>query len=199
MTPVNSLLAVLALLVTLNIRAQGNLVQNGSFETYVGVPYSVPPWTPAPSLLLNWSNAPNGKNYAYVDMISQEVRTTPGLFYSLSFFAASDLYVNPIATIEVSWGDARLPPFATVPRRYNPNVNRYDQIVWEKFTVDGLMATLDRTVLGITAINGSSILLDDVRLISVPEPTSLVLFGFGACVGVTAIKWRRSQISHKSG
>jgi hypothetical protein len=199
-TPVKRPFSVLALLVvTTNLCAQTNVVQNGSFETYISVPYSVAPWTPTPSLNVNWWNAPNGKNYAYIDTTSQEVRTTPGLFYSLSFFTASDLLVNPVGTIQISWGNATLPSLSTVPHPYNPNVNRSDQIVWEHFTVDGLMATSDRTTLGFTATNGSMLFIDDVRLISVPEPTSLALFGFGASIFANAVKRRRNQISQKSG
>src|SRR4051812_37648173 len=79
------------LFLVVKVHGQSNLVQNGSFETYIAIPYSVSPWTPAPSLNLKWSNAPNGQNYANILTLSQDVHTVAGLSYSLSFNAAADL------------------------------------------------------------------------------------------------------------
>src|SRR5688500_8972576 len=75
--------ARLALFLSASAHAQANLIQNGSFETYIAVPHRVPPWTPAPSLNVGWSNAPDGRNYAHIETLSQDVSTVPGLFYAL--------------------------------------------------------------------------------------------------------------------
>jgi hypothetical protein len=176
--------AAIAIIQTLY--AQGNLVRNGSFES------DFADWTPVPSAILSrWPNAPQGDNFALVNRIAQQIPTQPGQAYTLSFYAAADLFISQTATIQVTWGDLPLSPFSTTPRVYNEQVNRFEQVVFEKFTINNLTAQSTSAALQIETLLNSQIVIDDIRLIPVPEPsTAAVLF-----VGAIALAF---QIRRKS-
>jgi hypothetical protein len=176
--------AAIAIIETLY--AQGNLVRNGSFEN------DFADWTPVPSAILSrWPNAPHGDNFALVNRIAQQIPTQPGQAYTLSFYAAADLFISQTATIQVTWGDLPLSPFSTTPRVYNEQINRFEQVVFEKFTINNLTAPSTSASLQIESLLNSQIVIDDIRLIPVPEPsTAAVLF-----VGAIALAF---QIRRKS-
>lgn len=161
---------------------QPNLVQNGSFELITvvpGVETRARPWFGNLSYNENWDNAPDGHDYAQIGYAYQDVSVVADSTYSLTFWAAADLYVSPSATIDVQWGNENAGLFVTEPHSYNSGINRYEQIVWQQFTVPSLMANSSLERLEFQAIDGSQLLLDDVRLNLVPEPSSVAMFGVG--------------------
>ena len=156
--------------------AEQSIVQNGSFEQVLYVPLRIPPWDPVRwgALLGNWGNAPDGVNYIFVDAIYQDLHTTFGQQYTLSFNVAADLFSEPSAQVSVFWGGQSLATFVTQPHGYNPEVNRYEQIVWESFSLP-LTANDLTTRLEFQSANGVSYLFDNVRVEVVPEPSVVSL------------------------
>src|SRR5207237_1175088 len=112
----------------------------------------------------------DGGNYAEIGAISQTVYTTPGRTYTLSFYAAGDLYEGQTSTVAVDWAGHTVATFTTQPHPYDPQVNRFLQIVWEKFSTT-VSAVSSSTALTIHSIN-SGLLLDDVVLAVPPTITS---------------------------
>jgi len=145
-------------------------VRNGSFELTdsFGDPID---WALAGSWNLGWPNAPDGGNYAEIGGISQSVYTTPGRTYTLSFYAAGDLYQSSTSTVAVDWGGQTVGTFTTQPHPYDPEENRFLQLVWEKFTTT-VTAVASSTVLTIRSTNNTGLLLDDVRILVVPPTIS---------------------------
>jgi hypothetical protein len=167
-------------------RAQ-NIVQNGSFEHYTSVPLAIEPWVPVKwdALLGNWDNAPDGVNYILVNTIYQDLHTVAGQSYKLSFDVAADLYMQPSAHVIVSWGGQSLMTAVTPGEPYDPQQNRYEQIVWNFFSTP-VTATGPLTRLQFTSADNISYLFDDVRVTVVPEP-SLVSLWVG---GVLLAGWK---------
>lgn len=156
--------------------AQGSIAQNGSFETVGNRPLRVDPWVPVSwsALLGNWSNAPDGVNYILVDTIYQDLTTSLGQQYMVSFHGAADLYSGPTAQIRALWNGSVAATFSTQPHTYNPQVNRYEQIVWEAFSFSVMAGGLN-TRLEFQSANGIDYLFDNVRVVAVPEPSALSL------------------------
>jgi hypothetical protein len=149
-----------------------NIVRNGSFEStdLYGEPLY---WSPV-GMLLGWENAPDGRNYAYVGSVSQTLATTPGQSYTLSCYAAGDLYASSTSTLEVDWGGHATADFTTQSHPYNSGVNRYLQIVWQRFSVT-VTANSSSTPLTFQAINNTGLLLDYVQVVPVPEPSTTTI------------------------
>ncbi|HEY2952269.1 MAG TPA: hypothetical protein VGK40_06795 [Verrucomicrobiae bacterium] len=153
-------------------RAQ-NLVQNGSFEFFSSVPFSMPPWGFVNiSLCVGFLNAPDGRNWATLGSVYQDISTQPGQSYLLSFAAACDAYNQPLADIAAVWAgnDALVVTTQPLPPE-NPGVGRYDQLVWEHFSTTVVASTMVSR-LSIGSPHSHVFHLDDVRLIPVPEPAS---------------------------
>ena len=153
-----------------------NLVQNGSFEQVTYNPLRVNPWVAVSwqALLLNWDNAPDGVNYILVSTIYQDLNTLPGQAYTLSFDVAADLYSEPSAHVDVLWGGQTLTQVVTQPHAYDPQQNRYEQAVWELFSMP-LSASAPTTRLEFQSANGVAYLFDNVRVTVVPEPPCVSL------------------------
>jgi len=186
---INSMHRLLALLtgsftaLGLSAHAQLNLVQNGSFEVITVVPgieTRARPWQGELSYNTGWANSPDGRNFAHIGTVYQDIPTAPGQIYGLSFWVAADLYVQSTGTAVVRWGNEDVASWVTQPHPYDPGINRYEQIVWERVDIAPLLATGPMTRLELLAADNSLLLLDDVRLIQVPEPasTTLVLTGW---------------------
>src|SRR5262245_60155413 len=172
------IIGCLVLASVLGTEAQTNLVQNGSFEVITvvpGVETRARPWFGITSYNENWDNAPDGVNYANITDVYQDISLTPGQSYTLSFWAAADLYLGVTATFDVRWGGTDVAGFITQPHPYDPGINRDEQIVWEHFTVPNLVAQSSLQRLEILVVNRDDGFLDDVRLVAVPEPSSVAV------------------------
>jgi hypothetical protein len=170
-----------------NLQAQGtvNFVQNGSFEVITVVPgieTRALPWQGELSYNEGWSNAPDGRNYAHIGTVFQDISTAPAQVYDLTFWAAADLFMNAMGTIVVRWGGPDAAVLTTEPHPYDPGINRYEQIVWQQFQVRSLAATAPLTRLEFQATANSLILLDDVRLHAIPEPSACALLAMGCVI-----------------
>jgi hypothetical protein len=105
----------------------GNIVINGNFQS----PFAN--WSgSAAGYLGAWPSVPNDAAALATD-IYQNLQTTPGQAYSLSFYAAADLFFGPSTTVSVSVDHATLLSFTTPPYAYLQE-NRYDQMHWQKVT-----------------------------------------------------------------
>lgn len=186
------------LFVAATLHAQGtfNFVQNGSFEVITvvpGVETRARPWQGELSYNENWSNAPDGRNYAHIGTVFQDVSTMPTEVYYLTFWAAADLFVKDTGTIVVRWGGQNAAVLITDPHLYDPGRGRYDQIVWQQFQVSPLTATTPLTRLEFSATDGSLLLFDDVRLYAIPEPPSNALLVMAFAILICSTKLRRPR------
>jgi hypothetical protein len=183
------------------VAAAQNIVQNGSFEQVTYVPLRIDPWVPVrwSALLGNWDNAPDGVNYILVDTIYQDLLTAPGQQYTLNFNVAADLYSEPSARLRVLWGGASVATETTQPHLYNPQQNRYEQIVWESFSLS-VVAGGPTTRLEFESADGTDYLFDNVRVTVVPEPSPLPLAAVALCVLASReltllLQWTRRRAS----
>jgi hypothetical protein len=151
----NRTIALLALLALVTVKASAfpvympphNLVQNGNFQS------GMADWSGnVPSFLYNWPSVPN--NYAAQPIdIYQTLPTFWGQEYKISFYAAADLYLGPVADISVSLNNHTLTSFETPPYTYNPGINRVDQMHWEEY--DFFFTASSFTKLEFSDLNGN--------------------------------------------
>ncbi|PWU20968.1 MAG: hypothetical protein C5B50_02835 [Verrucomicrobia bacterium] len=142
---------------------QGNIVQNGTFQSLFA------DWSGnIPGILGNWSSVPND-NAALATDIYQDLPTTPGQQYSISFYAAADVYVEPSVTIEISLSSQPMGYFTTPPYSYNPGLNRYDQMHWQQMT-SSFTAWANTTRFELIDLDGTDFGLATVSVTPVPEP-----------------------------
>jgi hypothetical protein len=154
---------------TVTARDTTDQVRNGSFEMTdsFGDPID---WASG-GWELGWENAPDGRNFAYAP-VSQAIYTRPGQSYTLSFYAAGDLYASQTSNVAVDWGGHTVAKFTTQPHGYDPQRNRVLQIVWERFSTT-LKAVSSSTALTIRSTDGTWAFLDDVRLVNIPIPPTI--------------------------
>jgi hypothetical protein len=159
----------------------GNIVQNGNFQSYFAN------WSGnVPAILGNWPTVPN--DYAALaNDFYQVLPTITGQQYSLSFYAAADLYFGPSVNINVALNSATLASFATPPYVYNPQVNRYEQMHWQQLTYS-FFASSSTTRLEFIDMNTYDFGFAAVSVVPVPEPTSWALMLIGGIAMVIARK-----------
>src|SRR5664280_1099892 len=156
----------------------GNIVQNGNFQSFFAN------WSGnIPSILFNWSSAPN--DYAALANVAyQDLSTSPGQAYSLSFYAAADLYYGSSVSVNVELNNSPLLLFTTTPHTYNPQVQRYDQMQWQQLT-DSFIASSSTTRLEFIVLNAPYFGLSAVSVVPVPESTSFTLMIIGGATTVS--------------
>ena len=158
----------------------------------------VSPWIGERALMSGWPNAPEGVDYVTVDAnIYQDLATTPGQLYQVSFFMAGDLYFGPSATVQVSWGGQGLAMFTTQPHPYDPTQNRSLQIVWEQFSLP-LIANTAITRLDIEVASGTEFYLDAVEVVPIPEPSISLLTLLAGIMTATKCE-RRGATANQNG
>jgi hypothetical protein len=183
-------------LLALNLAAASDstqsIVQNGSFEQVTYVPLALDPWVLPnwQALLGNWDNAPDGGNYILVNTLYQDLSTTPGQSYALSFDVAADRYSEPSAHVDVLWGGQIVATAVTQPHAYDPQQNRYEQAVWELFSTP-VTAMGSTTRLEFESGDGFAYLFDNVRVIPVPEPSPASLLMAASLLLLAQASWKR--------
>jgi len=163
------LLVLYSLIWLTDADAQSNLVQNGAFLSgFTG-------WSGVARAIVNNPNAPNGV-FGLVTDIYQNVPTTSGLQYEISFEAAADLFFGTNVDITLSLNNQPVDAFVTQPDTYNNQINRYSQMQWQVFSnVYEFTATSSSTRLEFIDANTFDFGLSDVSVETVPEPSCGIL------------------------
>jgi hypothetical protein len=172
-------------------RGQGNIVQNGNF---LG---GFTDWSGNMIAIALYPNAPNGV-FALSKDAGQDLHTVLGQQYLLTFSTAADLYFGPTLDLAVSVNSQPSVMFDTPPYAYNAQINRYDQMRWQQFTLP-FTASASSTRLDFIDQNSPDFGLAAVSVIAVPEPncagillTFLVVVAFHRCHQ----EWRRKLELH---
>ena len=130
------------------------------------------------------------ENAVQFDTLSQAIATTPGGLYQLHFWLRNP---NPDSTsnqFKVTWGGTEVRPLAGAPP-LGTNWVLATGTVWTEYVVSNLAATSTSTTLAFSAFNSWATLLDDVSLVTIPEPAAASSFLIGT-LGLT-LRRRRSR------
>lgn len=165
----------------------GNIVQNGTFQAIFA------DWSGnVPAILANWSTVPN--HYAALaNDIYQDLPTTPGQQYAISFYAAADLYFGPSVTIQLSLNNQVSTSYVTPPYTYNPGINRTTQMQWEQLS-SSFVASSSTTRLEFIDLNTYDFGLADVSVVPAPEPSSTTFLLMVGAVLIFTRFWKRVLI-----
>jgi choice-of-anchor C domain-containing protein len=158
----------------------GWTVTNGSVETDVTIPTFLAPTASGNPQNLDLDGDSAGT-------IAQSFATTPGQAYSLTFFYSNNPY-GPGAAATVSVSDSSLNPL--VITHTDAIAGSLDwQTVQVTFLASGASSTLT-FASNDPASNTTGILLDNVSVASVPEPSSFALLSLGG-IGLAAFVRRQ--------
>ena len=158
-----------------------NLVQNPYFASFMG------DWSgSALAFAGNWSTMPNN-NCCLAQDIYQDIPTTPGQLYSVSFYAAADLYLAPSVTIDLDINSQMVASWTTPPYQLNGG-NRYNSMQWVDYT-DTFYATSSTTQLEFVDANTDDFGLTTISMVAAPEPTTPALLVGGGILGL-AFRYR---------
>jgi hypothetical protein len=180
-----------------------NIVQDPGFEAAPGGFYDAPstlgssnPWkvtTGTDIVNTNAGLAHSGSHFLIFGFTSnggilQNLNTTPGTLYDLSFWLRNAAAGNgfPPYSVAVNWNgtDITGSPF------------QGPQGSWGQFTVTGLTATSASTPLTFKVNNiQQTVFLDDVRVaVNTPEPGAVALLsGLGVCGGLSVRRRHRNR------
>ncbi|MGC3958080.1 MAG: hypothetical protein QM813_09130 [Verrucomicrobiota bacterium] len=157
-----------------------DIVQNGNFAA------GFANWSGSLVALVNNPNAPTGR-FLLAENAYQDLTTVPGQEYSLSFYAAADLYFGSSLTLNVNLNSQSLLSFSTPPYPYDPQTHRASQMRWEQYNAT-FTATATTTRLEFMDLNTYDFGLAKVSVVPVPEPTIAGLVALS-----TALWLRRSH------
>ena len=131
-------------------------------------------------------------NTLYDRSLQQAISTTPGGLFELHFWL---LNPDPAATVNlfsVKWGGVEVRPIGTPAVGTNWVIT--PGTVWTEYVVPNLTASSATTTLSFSAVNsGWYTWLDDVTIVSVPEPATSGIFAVGT-FGLTLLR-RRSRVA----
>ena len=186
-------LALLALTAAA-LPAQAQIVKDGGFESALsGSAGSTIYYTAAAPFDTNWviagqvgiDNADtyvlNGSNSLYLnsgvgtDSITQNLATTPGALYSLSFYANDDTMGD---LLNVSFGGVTLAPIAVPANGYNgPGGDNKNLFTFYSYTVAATSPFTGLTFSSDGSLNSGTLELDDITVQAVPEASSALTLG----------------------
>jgi hypothetical protein len=152
--------------------------------------------------------SPNGGNFVgadsaatYHNSISQSVSgLVVGQEYNLTFYQAAAQQKGFSGTTTDQWQVT----FGSSPNQDSTlmNVATESDVAWNSqsmlFTASATTETLTFLALGTPNSDPPFALLDGVSLISVPEPASIALLGFGVA-GIAGLRRRRARASSRPG
>ena len=166
----------------------GNIVQNPTFQDVFA------DWSGNIGGVGNgWSSMPDD-NGALASDIYQDLPTSPGQGYSISFYAAADLWLAPSVTIDLNLNGQTLTSYITPPYAYNSGLNRIDQMQWEYFTAS-FVASTSTTKLEFDDINTYDFGLAAVSVIAIPEPSPATPWAVAIILGCSLrSSWLKSKL-----
>jgi hypothetical protein len=167
----------------------GNIVRNGTFEREFDY------WNGIPAIFYN-PHAPNGV-FAVTTDIYQDLPTSPGQQYSLDFYAAADLFLDPSLTFAVALNSQPMVSFTTIPYPYNPIFTPLDQMPWTEYTFS-FTASAGTTRLEFIDMNTFYFGLAAVSVVPVPEPATTALMLVAGAVIVCWSRWPSRAKSNNS-
>lgn len=144
-------------------------------------------WDGNRELRIHWPDAYDGTNYVGLagGSLWQDVPTTPGVTYYLTFEAATWGYPQTTFTVSLNL-DARIFATGTYPVVVMP-------AHWEPFsalfTADAPVTTIEFKTVG-----RESVLVDNVQISVVPEPDALVLLL--AAGGLLGRHFRKAKLAN---
>jgi len=100
--------------------------------------------------------------------IYQNVTTSPGQSYDITFSAAADLFLGPSLTLDFVLNGQTDATIITPPYTNNNRINRYDQMVWDQYTYT-FTASSATTRVEFIDMNTSDFGLDAVSMAQVPD------------------------------
>jgi len=162
----------------------GNIVQNGTFQTYgVG-------WVGNMQAYVHNPNAPNGV-FGLITDIYQNIPTTTGQQYFLDFYAAADVLFGSTVAFSVVLSHQTLNTYTTSPFT-PPGGTRYDQMQWDEFT-SSFTASASTTRLEFSDLNTYDFGLAAVSVVPIPEPKSTLFILVAAIVLACGPRWRGQE------
>ena len=161
-----------------------DVIVNGSFESHPSVP--PPPWTGSFGLFLGVPGAANGTAFAILStgyFADQTLNTTPGLTYHLSFAVSGNSSFPGTEVAKFTW-DGSTTGTTSWTSPYTPGDGTHYNWVYGNFD---LVATSSLTTLHFerdpSSTQDASVLLDDVHVIEVPEPSALAVIATSLPLG----------------
>lgn len=126
-------------------------------------------------------------NYFEGGSVQQDLTTTPGQWYNLSFAMSGQINQGPeTKTLHIYWGTEYLGQFAWSQTASGG--------AWELHDLD-VQATSDNSTLlivGEVDVDGGPY-LDDVRVVAVPAPSALAILAVAGAAGITGRIRRRAR------
>jgi hypothetical protein len=156
-----------------------NIVQNGSFETFLPETPPLPPWQ-GDFGLSGGPGTPDGRYFADLSVWGwraiQILPTVPGQAYRVSFAIAGNPMYPGTSIVDLRWNLSTL-SHNTVWTSQNSGVRSDYRWVYGQFEL-----IADRTTTALVFRRGDAstsigTYLDDVRVVPVPEPSSLWFIG----------------------
>jgi len=196
-------LALLILAGTAARPAQAQLVKDGGFESALSGPAnSTFFFNSAAPFDANWAvtgevgidNADvfvfNGSKSLFLnsgigtDSISQNIATTPGSLYNLSFYANDD---TPGDLLNVSFGGVALAPIAVPANGYSgPGGGNLGAFTFYSFNVLATAPFSGLTFSSTGSLSSGQLELDDISAAPVPEAATTLSFGLLLLLGLGA-------------
>jgi Protein of unknown function (DUF642) len=139
-----------------------------------------------------WASAPND-NLCMAEDVYQDIPTAPGQMYSVSFYAAADIYFGQTVTVDLDINSQLLTSYTTPPNLTNPGSNRIDSMEWQNYTAS-FEAASSTTQVEFADANTYDFGLTSISVVPVPEPAATSLLA-GGIIGGMVIRFRRRNSS----
>ncbi len=216
--------------------AQAQIVKDGDFESAAsGPPNSTFYFTNATPFDANWvitgevgidntdvyvlnGSKSLGLNSGIgIDSITQNLETTPGTTYTLSFYANDDAPMNLLDTLanspdtsanspdisgdllNVSFGNVTLDPISVPANGYDgPGAGNQGRFTFYSYNVTATSLFSGLTFSSVGSLNSGTLELDDISVQPVPEPSTAASLGLLLGMGGALILARKNVRSSKT-
>jgi hypothetical protein len=169
-----------------------NIVQNGSFETFSG---RLPPpsWTGNFGLGLGFDGAADGRNFADLSQTSyfanQTLATTAGQEYLVTFAVSGNSSLPGLSIMQFSWEGSVVGNKTWTSPNTTGNGLNFDWVYGSFDVVAASSSTLISFQRSLASTSAGT-WLDDVRVVSTPEPSAYYLLLIGTLLLVSRLRHR---------